>query len=169
MKITKRKLINKLMKIRGATPVQFTSNTDARLNKRGNPYFGTRKVSEVNAIVGFYYDKAVLKRLEKEGKEPDAWKRGDSWHELLLIDNKITPFRVDKKTGKKLYLNVLVNTAESKYYFKGRQIDKKLIEKYMRDKNNYANQGLDNPVAICTYAIDNIRRITFGGHLYNVV
>lgn len=169
MKITRRKLISKLMKVRGAMPVQFTSDIEARLNKRGNPYFGTRKVSEVNAIVGFHYDKAVLKRLEKEGKEPDAWKRGNGWSEILQIDGKITPFRVDKKTGKKLYLNALINKAESKYYFKGKQIDEKLIEPYMIDKNNYANQGLTNPVHICTYGIDNIRRITFGGHLYNVV
>jgi len=169
-RVTRLELVAFLMALRGATFATITTNTDARLRKRGNPFGEVRKVATVNGQLNFHYDNAVLARLAKEGKGPEAFEQGESWHEpVKRADDTLTPLARSKKNRDALYVRfrLLAPVAGPSYFDgEGREVPAEKLADFLPARSDYANQGTDEPVVFLTYGLDSIREIkTEGEHL----
>jgi hypothetical protein len=159
-------IVNELDKMRGATFVTVVVNTEPRMRKTGNPFYGKiRKISRYNGQVNFQYDGAVERQLAKEGKSVDDFRRGESWHvPVIREDGTLTPFCQHKSNGTKYLRFRMLNVIESKYVMSdGSPVDESEVREYLQQGNNYANQGTDNPVKIITVALDNVESLTANG------
>ena len=174
-------LVNLLMELRGSTIITFIAKTEPDMKVTGNPYvtgkgkaavINCRKIAKVNGQVNFWYDKAVLTRLEKEGKRPEDFKQGESWHQpVLRPDGTLTPFCQHKKTGK-MYLRFRLLNLIGESTFEtldGQAIDVEKLKPFLRPASAYENQGLENPVKILVYALESIAQITMDGLTYQIM
>jgi hypothetical protein len=135
-------------------------------NPTPNPYYesGIRKVSKKYKLVtGFDYEKSVNNRLEKEGKEGN-FESKENWFDVVskgLVVNKNNPnkfyFRYQYQPD---------STTETTSYFEGNPIDKQIYQSFLKEKSNYENQGLDNPLRFQVVGVENIKEISFGGTKY---
>lgn len=168
--ISEGQLVALLSELRGSKFIGLTVDTDARLLKTNNPYGKVNKISRVSVCVNFHYDAGVLRRLEAEGKSPEDFKRGESWHEPVLTeDGKLTPFCSHKKTGE-LYLRVqLLQRGETKYFTQqGEELTEGDVEPWLPKDNGYANQGLDKPLVFLTYKLTSVVELTVDGTTVSV-
>lgn len=144
---------------------------DRSRGRIANPFGVVYKRAKVNALVNFWYDAAVLRRLEKEGKDDSVFRKGESWHEpVLTADGKLTPFARHKQTGD-LYLRVvrLGTCGEPEYRTAaGEVVDVGLLEPFLDSKPGYQNQGADDPVIFQTFRLDGIKEITVDGVVYTL-
>jgi hypothetical protein len=170
-KITLTQAAEILTAISGAKIVSFVAETDARLKKRGNPFGKVVKRARVNALLNFWYDAAVVRRLEKEGKDESVFRRGESWHEpVLTADGKLTPFARHKGTGD-LYLRVvrLGTCGEPEYRAQdGSVVDVSSLKPFMDERPGYTNQGTDDPVVFQTFKLSGLKEITVDGVVYTL-
>jgi len=164
-------LIAKLSSLRGAKFITFVARTDCRLKKTGNSFGRVWKVSRVNVCVNFLYNEGVLRRLEKEGKSPDDFHRGESWHcPIFSEDGKLTPLCQHKTTGE-FYVRcqLIAKVGESSYFTDDNvEVTEEEIAPYLPKKSTYANQGLDNPLIFLTYSLASIKEITCDGNTQTV-
>ncbi len=169
--IDQTELVNLISARVGAFTIGFTAHTTPQQRKTLNPYWPILKSAHINAMVNFHYDTGVLRRVEKEGKSPDMFRQGESWH-IAVLDNegKLTPFCKHKKTGK-LYLRVMVLGVTNIDYFsaKKEKLEFDDIEIFLYDAPRYQNQGLDEPLQFLVYSFDNIKQISFDGDVYNLI
>lgn len=159
-----------LMSLRGATVLSFTARTDARLKKTGNPWGRVWKVAKLNGMVNFRYDEGVLRRLEKEGKSPDCFERGDSWHEPIMDGDRLTPLCRHKQT-EELYLRFMLvkRVGEASYETDdGVPLTEEEVKPFLPKPSTYANQGLDKPLVFLTYRLDGIREIRIDGETFAI-
>lgn len=170
-KITLEELAAILENIHGAKILSFVAETDARLKKRGNPFGTVYKRAKVSALVNFHYDPAVIRRLEKEGKDESAFRRGESWHEPVIdAAGRLTPFCRHKQTGD-LYLRIvrLDTLGEPEYRTAaGEVVDVSLLTPFLDQKPGYVNQGTDDPVVFQTFKLDGIKELTVDGVVYTL-
>jgi hypothetical protein len=167
--VTRNQLIGLLLGVSGSTPVTFTARTDARCRK--NPYSKKIfKVARVNGMVNVNYAKTVERARVKEGKKPE-FKQGDSWHEPVVPEGKLTPLCVAKHDNDKCYLRfILERTLGEPIYFTegGDELSKEQIKDYLPRSNSYENQGLDRPRRFLTYSLENLLEVTVDGQTYKV-
>ncbi len=157
-RLTQSEIFGALSDIKGAKIVGLTTITEPRMRKTGNPHIGkVNKLSRTSVMVNFHYDAGVLRRLEKEGKSPEDFKRGESWHEPVLTpEGNLTPFCKHKKTGE-MYLRVQRLSGRSRFIDeKGRFFPKSEIEPFLQESDGYKNQGLDNPLIFLTIKLSNV-------------
>jgi len=174
--ITTKKLIELLMEQKGATFVTFTHRANMsktnKMRKGNNPHFGNCfKTQSVNGMINFHYDKGVLRRLEKEGKSPENFKKGKSWHEpVLRTDNTLTPFARHKKDPRRIYVRFMYLATVKSYYHtaQGSRIATDKITPFLPSKNSYKNQGLEKPLIFNTWGIDDIIAITLDNQKYSI-
>lgn len=169
-------LVQVLLAIRGAQPITFTARTDAGAlakDKLKNPNPHPRpvwKTATVNGMVNFLYDRGVLRRLKSEGKSVDAFRSGSSWHLPVVVDGRLTPLCTARTEGKRdYYLRVMCLglIGDPTYHdADGRPVAEADIEPYLRDRTDYANQGLDQPLVFKTYRLAGIRSLTLQGQTY---
>jgi hypothetical protein len=169
MKITRNQLVDMMLRSFGSNIITIHIQTEPKMRKTGNPFMGTVKFASYNGMVGFYYDAAVLRRLEKEGKSADSFRKGESWHEPVIVSDKLTPLCRHKTNGN-LYLRFMINSMLScRFDLNGQTIDREDLEPFLTDNSgSYENQGLDKPVRIITIKIDNVNRITMDGQTYEL-
>lgn len=154
--------IAKLESVRGSLMMTVSVSVEPKMRKTDNPYYGkVRKNSRYNGQVNFHYDPAVIRQHEKEGKSPDCFRKGESWHEpIIREDGTLTPFCKHKKNGKRYLRFRILNTIESEYVDNNNNpVDKSAIEEYLQESGGYKNQGTDNPVRIITVDLDNVTKI----------
>jgi hypothetical protein len=167
--ITAGELLDLLCQRKGATFVVAVTKTDAKLKKRGNPFGQVWKRATVNLLLNFHYDAGVLRRLEKEGKSPDDFRKGDSWHEAITWpDGSLTPFCRHKENGT-IYLRACVQkrVGDVEYLTEGGEaLTKEQVEPFLPARNDYANQGLDEPLVFATYKLDSVKEISVDGETY---
>ncbi len=156
----------------GSTFATITYRTKVELKdrtqkgKRGLPKVEAWKINCVNVNTNFHYVEGVERRLEKEGKPEDAFKRGTSWHQAVLDqDGRITPFCQHPTTGE-VYFRVqhLQTIGEPEYRIdENYAISFVQAEPYLEKKSSYANQGLDDPLKFLTFKLSNLLSISIGG------
>ena len=103
-RINRKDFLGQLLFLRGATPISFVCVLEPDMKKTDNPFyikaekaFTIVKIARVNGMVNFQYDAGVLRRLSKEGKSPDDFRRGGSYHTAVLSeDDKLTPLCIHK-------------------------------------------------------------------------
>jgi len=118
-------------------------------------------------FTGFNYKRAIVGRLEKEGKEAE-FEVGESWHKQVSLS-----LVTDKATESKYYFRyqyVEDSILEMDYLHNGNAIDRRLFEGYITKKSDeYVNQGLDNPLRIQVCNLQNILELTLDGVRYKLV
>lgn len=178
-----RELAKQLTEFRGATFLSMITLTDPRMvkkhrqTKEPNPYLGCMKRSYVNVLVNFWYEKAVLKRLAAEGKDPVVFRRGESWHEIVFGEGgRLTPLCRHKKACDDrgdpiLYLRAMPLHVYVTEYVRpsGLLVDPELVDPYLPPEREATNQGLDREVKVRTYRLEDIQAITLGGETFGVV
>ena len=167
-------LVNLLMEQRGSTFVSIVAKTEPKMRKTGNPHAGNCfKVNKISCQINFIYDGAVLRQLAKEGKSPEDFKSGESWHEpVLRADGTLTPFARHKQNGK-LYIRArhLATIGDPVYEDStGKAIPTSEIEPFLPNRDNaYANQGTEETIRFVIYGLDTIQQITMDGVTYQIL
>ncbi len=135
-------------------------------NPTRNPYYDEGIINhsrKYKIVTGFDYEKSVNRRLDNEGKESD-FESQENWFEVVS-KGLVT----DKKTHSKLYFRYQYqddSIIEQEYLFQNDLIGRELFEQYQKEKSNYENQGLDNPLKFQVCNLDNILEISIGGTKY---
>jgi hypothetical protein len=176
--MTRNELVQMLLDVQHATFITFTARTevDCRVkdkDKNPNPFVRPIwKTNRVNGMVCFWYDAAVLRRLEKEGKSADCFRQGTSWHTPVFISGRLTALCQSKNVDNgKMYVRFKHENScgEATYTDdNGCPIMKEQLTPFLPTKNNYVNQGLDEPIKILTYNIDGILEISMNGNVYTI-
>ena len=171
--ITRDELKNILSTVNTPMFISIKSNTELPMNKKGNPWFGVRKISEKYKILtGFDYDQSIDGRQEKEGVEKIDTNPNDrpQWFEQIS-KGLVT----DKKTGEKFYLRyqyMTDSTLSSKLSpepnFKN-DIEKQMFESFKKKSSSYDNQGLENPLRFQVCDLRNIEEISIMGNHYKLL
>jgi len=162
-------MVDVLSQKRGATFIGFTAKTEPKMRKTGNPYFGrVKKVAKVGGQVNFWYDEAVIRQLQKEGKDASDFFAGESWHEpVIRADGTLTPFCKHKKNGN-LYLRFRsLSVSEVKYVTDdGQEVAKEALDPFLYPASEYKNQGTDEPIRFLVYGLDTIKELTVDGETH---
>ena len=167
-----------LLNLKGAQPITFTARTDADVrakDKDKNPNPHPRpvwKTTTVNAMVNFWYEDGVLRRLQKEGKSADDFRRGTSWHEPVMIDGRLTPLcQAKSEQNRNLYLRCMfLATVNGPDYHdnNGQPLTPEAVAPFLKPRSDYSNQGLDAPLVFLTYSLAGILNLTAQGQEYAV-
>lgn len=164
--ISVNEFINRISQRAGAMILVFETLTDGRAKKTGNPYGRITKRAKVKGMVNFRYEEGVLRRLEKEGKSPEEFEKGESWHEVVLdSQGRLTPFCRHKQTGE-LYIRFMhqETLGETQYFSeKGDEISAEQAKMFLPKPSGYLNQGLDQPLIFLTYKLDSIHAVMLDG------
>jgi len=170
--ISRKELAERLLAVKGANFITFTAYTDTDCRKTGNPWtLPIMKRSKVRGVVNFQYIPGVRRRLEEEGKDPDGFTPGKSWHTAVLLDGKVTPLSAHKKDPSRLYLRFMyLDTLARPAYFdgQGQERQQEEIASFLKDKQEYKNQGLEAPLQFHVYGLPNIEEATFAGSQYTL-
>lgn len=155
--------------IKGATFIGMDTETPVTLKGgKTNPLQGrvTKQVNNSNVMLFQNktvngYDNMVRRRLEKEGKDADAFQLGPrAWG----IREDGMPFI---HHNGKMYLEVIfLNAGDVKYFVDGNETPKEAIQGLDTDKAEGEQGGLDNKVIIRTYNVDNIKAMRVDGKEY---
>lgn len=157
-----------LNKRAGSQFLTVLTKTIPKMRKNGNPYFGkVSKISRFNGTVGFDYDAAVERRLNKEGTPLTAFSRGASALRVELdAVGRLTPFSRHPETGAE-YLRMMLTPSATESVFvsndTGEEVLRTDLEPYLSDTGGYSNQGLKDPVRIITPRVENIVAVVTSG------
>lgn len=168
--------VHMLLSLRGARPVSIIAETEPVMRKTGNPWYGNViKRTVANVFIGFDYSNSVNNARIRENKLTDFEPSLRAWgSRLVRQDGTLTPL-VEHRG--KLYLETrfLSNRAPEVYYFwrkpgeplTSAEIDR--IKTFFPEKSsNAAHQGLNEEVILRDYALENIKRMTLNGEIYEV-
>lgn len=152
----------------GGTFVGLDTLTSVKLKGgRKNPMQGRVTKRMVGAQVmcfsnqnGSAYEAMVLRRLEKEGKDPASFQLSPrAWGERETG----TPF-VEHKGNH--YLEVIfLRSGDVNYYLDGQHIDRSEIEG-LEDVREGDQGGLENKVVIRTFALDSVTELRADGQVW---
>ena len=163
-------LFNILCQLKGANFITLVAETEPKMRKTGNPYANDIiKTAKINGQINFHYDKAVLNRLAKEGKDESSFRQGESWHQpVIRPDGTLTPFCQHKTKGSYYLRFRLLGRIDATFATKdGRPVNETEIDAFLQ-KSDYSNQGCDDPIIFLTYGLDSIKQMTINGVTYMV-
>lgn len=146
----------------GAQPVSMVTETLPKVKKESKQRFGVvKKHTYYNAFFGTNYERAVNRRLEKEGKEADFQTETPVW--MQKINNVCGHHKADvtkryiiysePKPHKKIFFDIALNI-----------INEKDILFYASGKPR--KQGLDKPFKYRTVKLENVKTVTLQGTKY---
>lgn len=154
---------------KGAQIVTFVASVEPEMRKGSgesrNPYLGrVRKVSTVNGVVNWNYQNAVNNQREREDLSPDFEPEPRKWG----VRVKGLPFVVHTRKGEEVprtYLEVKVQRVlETIYLVDNQPVEKAVLEPWLpAPREEGARQGVENPVILRDYALDNLEAITVSG------
>lgn len=165
-----------LAKVTHAQPIGFTSLTDARARKTGNPYGQVRKLVKRQAFVGFDYETSVGNARARQGMGADVpafESKAHSWGERIADSCCLLRH---PRTGE-LYLIVKVERECRPTYLTQQPsgvwspVDTALVAPFlpMDESDVTANrQGLDRPVVYRQYRLDSLVTLTMAGQRYRI-
>ncbi len=158
-----------LMAIKGHKFLTITTETEPKMRKTNNPYYGfIIKRSTANVSMNFEYSNVVNNRREKEGNEEKFTPKPRKWGER--IDG--TCFVMHNGA---MYMEVHYKSAPSNVeYFDTRDnsvVPKDMLTQYLQEPNTTAvaeSQGLENAVILRDIKIGNIKECKVNGEHYIV-
>lgn len=159
---------------KGVFGVSVVTNTEPKMNKRGNDLFGrVRKVSVyTNAVLGVSYENAVNGRLERKGEVADYQSQkafGRTYYNAF--------FDRSDKDESVFYLKIGMRantTIKSTYYVDGRTAtaeEMEIIKSFMPQRPDTCKKqevaGLDaqEQFKVVAPKLENVVRIEFGGRV----
>lgn len=168
-------LLEILKEVKGCQFVGLTYVSTLKLKKRGNPFANDNicKLVSTNCQFNYDYEKAVKNRISKSGGDPNEftgeklpWGNWLSFNKLIEHKDQIYVrfYKLAKvKSDIVYFINGNIASAE----------EVKIIKEFL-PATNYNSQkqseaGLeDNQVMLFNVNIDNIKRISINGKVYNV-
>ena len=163
-KITRAQLTKILMVIKGAKFGTVTIETEPKMRKTNNPYFGNViKRSSCNYCMGFNYTNSVNNQLKKENKEQTFVAQPRKWGEridgtcLVLHQNNL--YLELKPTGKPQSTEFFLISDNS-------QIEKDTIQDFLQEPNHSTIQGTDKEILVRDVKVSNIKEIKINGYHY---
>ena len=173
-KINAHQLQDVINLIPGHRFITITTETDYRMNKRNNPYFGNvTKRCTANVQIGFDYENAVNNRQEKETGERNFTAQERTWGGK--VDNK-TVSKVEANSDVKQYVALGYKSKPSSvtYFLKdtGAEVNIDDIKMYAVSKPTTAEvaakQGVseENAVVYRNVKMGNVKEITYNGVHY---
>lgn len=162
VKIKTSDLVNLLKSRKSAFFVTIEAETEPSMRKTGNPFLGTKKKSVVNGLANFIYENSVNRQRKREGLEPDFEAEPRRWGTRL----RGTPL---VEHNGRYYLELKVEkTQNPTYWFDGKEIKKEELEAFMSEHSE-GNQGVEKPVVLRDYKLENIRKVRMDGQEYEIV
>lgn len=149
-----------LKELRGTHPVGLLSVTRPQLlqvspdGKLNEFHDDCVKLSHIEGLIGFIYEPSVNAQRVKEGLKPNFEAMPRKWGGRLL------PSPLVEYKGK-YYLEVKVTHPIVEKYFtdQGEEIDSVYIKQFIPQRQN--RQGLDKPVVLRDYSLENLKSIHF--------
>ena len=145
------------------TECQFVSletETKVKMNKTGNPFVGTVKVTKRNGLVNVNHEDRVNRRMKEAGLDP-SYTGGETWyvHETTT-DGKVIPLCHSKKDVDAKYLQFFPHRSRgTKYVLNGRELSSEEVKKMKTFIPEKDWGEFKQPVI--TLKMDSIRRIKF--------
>ena len=145
------------------TECQFVSletETKVKMNKTGNPFVGTVKVTKRNGLVNVNHEDRVNRRMKEAGLDP-SYTAGETWyvHETTA-DGKVIPLCQSKKDANAKYLQFFPHRSRgTKYVLNGRELTAEEVTKMKTFIPEKDWGEFKQPVI--TLKMDSIRRIKF--------
>jgi len=151
----------------------LTQSTEPKMHKTGNPYYGKiKKISTLTVLLNTDYEKAVVKQLEREGKEAEEYKKGKNTMPLIFGENNRFIGVYEKETGFEYVLQYRPfdnSKPVTSYLFDGKTIDKKEIEQWLPKTYEASNQGTEKEIFIRKVYMHNILNLNFDGEKYQLI
>lgn len=159
------KLTKILFDVVGHKFLTITTETEPKMRKTNNPYFGkVKKVVTSNVSMNFDYSTVVNNRLNKEGKEKTFVAKPRVWGER--IPNTCFIMHNDAMY---VELHYKSEPSSTKFFLDGNEIEKTLIQEFLQEPNSNAeHQGLDKEVILRDVKISNIKEVKINGFHYVV-
>ena len=139
-----------------------------------------RKISLMSIRLGYDYEKSVTNELKKEGKDSSEYVRGTSWHIPMPLSEGVSKtIHVHKEDTGKKYLYYQPNKHTNSSWCKSEYVNmkthklipKSLLKDYLPLPSKPKNQGVDEGREIIpqTVHIENVKRLSFEGTVYNLI
>lgn len=166
--VTVSQLKDVLMGINKGQFVHLWTETEVRMNKTGNPFYGqVSKISSRSYLTGCDYEKRVNSNMEKEGLVSDFVSEKPSGK------THISPcVLVSDKDNSKFYLmvehfNEVPPVVE--YRYNGGTIEKSMFKDWMVKVSESKKQEQDRKVQVVTFLLTSIKKISVQGVTYTVI
>ncbi len=164
-RITKGRLAKILLSITGAMPATILVETEVKMNKTNNPYFGeVTKLMEANVFINFNYQNSVNRARVKEGKAADFVAQPRKWGQKVpntpLILHNGAYYLEARFLGS--------NRTKTAVFHKGRLLDPAKISSFVAVKSESKTQDLEKEVVMRDFKLENIKEITLNGIHYIV-
>ncbi len=177
--VTVTELANILAQVSHATPIGFTSLTDARAKKTDNPYGTIRKLTKVTAFTGATYETSVNRQMVREGngEAPAFVAKERSWGNRI---SAALVSKLDNDTGEvRFYLPAQIQRASKPLYLvlkertRGKAIltavPKEIVAPWLpKEKPEAPHQPVDKPIVYRDYSLDSLITVSIGGCRYRV-
>ena len=160
-------LIAKLMAVKGARFLTITTETEPKMRKTNNPYFGNVvKRSTANVTMNFSYENAVNNQRVREGNGQDFVAQPRKWGEKIPGTCFVTH-------NNQMYMEVKYNAAPSniEYFLKstGETIAKDMLTTWLQESNSNAeHQGVEKEIVLRDVKLVNVKELKMNGEHYIV-
>ena len=164
VKVTESELVSLMMTVNGSTFINLVTETDVRMNKTGNPYFGrVKKMSSRNYLIGNDYEKRVVTNGEKEGV--DGFEVGE-----LKGKHHVSKCVLQSDKDESVFYLMVELFDEIppivEYSCEGDPIEKQLFEDYMVKVYENKSQPQERKVKVITPKFSSIKRLSMNGVVY---
>jgi hypothetical protein len=159
--ITKSELIEKINNIKGTTFISIDIESDPKMRKTNNPYYGAIKTSTLSGAINYDYENSVNNQLDREGKERNFEAQSRKWgthngNWIIHNDNHY------------LHMKVQSNSNIS-YILNGDNIDIDLLKPFLPEhKKPNTQEALEKEIVCRDIKIDNIKKIRLNGDEYKI-
>ena len=164
--VTKDQLVKVLMGLTGSTFATITAETELKMNKKNNPYYGeVTKVTEANVNINFNYTNAVNNARLKEGNEEEFVAQPRKWGQKVPG----TPLVLHEGN---YYLEARFlgySKTNSVYYHNNKVVEKTLLESFIPAVREAKNQDLENEVIVRSFKIQSIKEVLVNKTRYVVI
>lgn len=167
VKVSVPELVEVLKQVEKSTFVSLTTETEVRMNKTGNPFYGqVKKLSTCNYLMGNDYETRVNSNEQKEGLEGnfESLKPSGKHHVSKCV-------LIDDKTESVHYLMVeRFDEIQPKveYKFNGNPIDKMLFQDFLVKTSTSSRQEQERKVMVITPKVESIKEMSLNGVHYIV-
>lgn len=164
--ITSNELVEILKTQKIGTFAFIKIETNLKMNKKNNPYFGLiTKKSEIRILLGSNYENRVNNNLLKESKETnfiaESCKVGNHVSECVLYNENTQLFYLQYEYFKEIKPKV-------DYIFNENLIEFEKFSEFVPEKKSASQKGLENKVNSITVKIENIKEISLNKIKYIV-
>jgi hypothetical protein len=166
VQINQNELLEILMNWNEPTFVHIVTETEPTMTKTGNPYLGVKKLMRGTYFIGGTYEDMVITRMKKEGI------RGTFKSEKCSVGEHVTKCVQFNEKLNRYYLQYFSfpsSKIKSKFIFEGNEIEKTLLEGYLKKRSETSRQPQENKHDVKSFMLKNIKFITLNKVKYQVV